>query len=48
VVRDGIMAFHDVDVWPGVTQFYREFVGLNANWKQVCTILSLRMVQRVG
>jgi predicted O-methyltransferase YrrM len=48
VVRDGIMAFHDVDVWPGVTQFYREFVGVHPNWKQVCTILSLRMVQRVG
>jgi glycosyltransferase involved in cell wall biosynthesis len=46
VVNDGIMAFHDVDFWPGVTQFYREFLAVNPGWKEVCRVLSLRMAQR--
>jgi hypothetical protein len=46
VVRDGIMAFHDVDVWPGVTREYRKFLVSNPSWKEIFKVRSLRMVQR--
>jgi glycosyltransferase involved in cell wall biosynthesis len=46
VVPGGIMAFHDVDVWPEVTQMYREFLGSNPGWKEFVKVRSLRGMQR--
>jgi len=47
VVPGGIMAFHDIDVSPGVTRFYGEFRRSDQSWKDVGSILSLRLMQRV-
>jgi predicted O-methyltransferase YrrM len=46
VIPGGVMALHDVDVWPGVTQQYRELLAANSTWKQVAKVRSLRVVRR--
>jgi glycosyltransferase involved in cell wall biosynthesis len=46
VVPGGIIAFHDVEVWPGVTQMYREFTASNPGWKEFFKVRSLWGVQR--
>lgn len=45
--EDGLMAFHDVGVWPGVTKFYDDFLAAGA-WREVMRVRSLRIVQRAG
>jgi glycosyltransferase involved in cell wall biosynthesis len=47
LVPGGIMIFHDVHVWPGLTEFYRELLRISHLWKEVCKIRSMRMVQRL-
>lgn len=46
VVNDGVICFHDVDAWPGVTQFYKELMTYGV-WKQLYGVDSLRVVSRV-
>jgi len=48
VVAGGIMAFHDIGVWPGVTRAYQEFLAANSSWNEVCWVHSLRLVRRRG
>ena len=43
----GAIAFHDVEVWSGVTRFYRELLASSRGWKEVCQVRSLRIVQRL-
>jgi MMP 1-O-methyltransferase len=42
----GLLIFHDVGGWPGVTRFYEEFCRSNPAWRQICTIGSLRIVRK--
>jgi predicted O-methyltransferase YrrM len=46
VAPGGLMALHDVDVWPGVTQAYGELLAAKLAWKQVAKVRSLRVLQR--
>lgn len=42
----GLVAFHDVGVWPGVTQFCEALIARGA-WREVARVRSLRVVQRI-
>jgi predicted O-methyltransferase YrrM len=46
LIPGGILALHDVDVWPGVTQMYRELVAEQTTWKQLGRVRSLTVLQR--
>jgi len=43
--ESGLIAFHDVEVWPGVTQFYKELIG-HGKWRERACVHSLRVVAR--
>jgi predicted O-methyltransferase YrrM len=45
VVPDGVICFHDVGPWPGVTRFFRERVA-EGTWKHRFTAHSLAAVSR--
>ncbi len=45
VEGDGLVAFHDVGVWPGVTRFYKELLG-EGTWRERAKVRSLRIVAR--
>ena len=45
VVPEGIICFHDVGPWPGVTRFFRELVD-QGSWKHRFTTHSLAAVSR--
>jgi predicted O-methyltransferase YrrM len=45
LVSDGIICFHDVGSWPGVTRFVRELID-RGSWKHRFTINSLATVSR--
>ncbi len=47
VVPGGLIAFHDVEVWPGVTRFYRELMR-EAAYREVAVVRSLRVIEKVG
>lgn len=46
VVRHGLICFHDIPHWPGVTRFYEELLSPASGYEQVGGVLSLRIVQR--
>jgi MMP 1-O-methyltransferase len=41
----GLLAFHDVSVWPGVTRFYEELIA-GGKWRERARVRSLRVVAR--
>jgi MMP 1-O-methyltransferase len=43
----GLVALHDIDVWPGVTQFYNELVAMTG-WRVQMRALSLCVLQRIA
>jgi glycosyltransferase involved in cell wall biosynthesis len=43
--EQGLVAFHDVDVWPGVTEFYTGLLAAGG-WREFLRVRSLRVVQR--
>jgi hypothetical protein len=45
VEGNGLIAFHDVGVWPGVSRFYSELVA-EGRWRERAKIRSLRIVGR--
>jgi hypothetical protein len=45
VEGNGIIAFHDVGVWPGVTRCYEEVLA-EGRWRERARIRSLRLVGR--
>lgn len=47
VVESGLIAFHDVSTWKGVTRFYKEIIQAE-NWKEVLSIGTLRVIQRLS
>jgi predicted O-methyltransferase YrrM len=42
----GYVCFHDIGRWPGVTQFYQEMLRDNPVMKEMCTVQSLKVVQK--
>jgi glycosyltransferase involved in cell wall biosynthesis/predicted O-methyltransferase YrrM len=48
VVSGGLMAFRDIHVSPGVTDFYRDLLAAKLFWKEVCKVRSLRIVRRMS
>lgn len=47
VVKAGLVAFHDVTTWDGVTRFYNK-ISASGEWKEVLSIGTLRVIQRVA
>lgn len=47
VVESGLIAFHDVSTWDGVTRFYNE-LSQGDNWKEVLSIGTVRVLQRLS
>ena len=45
VESNGLVAFHDVGVWPGVTEFYKELLA-EGRWREQASVQSLRVVAR--
>jgi predicted O-methyltransferase YrrM len=48
VSPNGLVAFHDVGTWEGVTQFYAELMGRASGFKETLAVATLRVAQRVG
>jgi tetratricopeptide (TPR) repeat protein len=48
VVPHGIICFHDVPGSPGVTRFYQELTSSTTAYREVATVLSMKIVQKVA
>ena len=48
VVPHGLIAFHDVGNWPGVTQFYQELMRGTPAYREVGAVMSLRIVEKAA
>ncbi len=48
VTPGGIVAFHDIGAWEGVTRYYRELTGAGGPWREILSANSLRVVQRTA
>jgi predicted O-methyltransferase YrrM len=46
VVPHGLICFHDITTWPGVTRFYEERVRGSAAYREVAGVVSLRVVEK--
>ena len=44
--ENGVVAFHDVEVWPGVTKFYKQLLA-GGRWRERAKVHSLRIVARL-
>lgn len=44
VVPGGLIAFHDIGHWPGVTQFYKELLATDPNYTQLLGVAGLNVV----
>lgn len=45
VIRQGIICFHDINAWPGVTRFYDE-LKQNTAYREVASVVSIRVIQK--
>ena len=48
VVSHGLVCFHDITNWPGVTQFYQELLSTTEEYQEVGGVVSLRVLQKRG
>ena len=48
VIPHGMICFHDIPGWEGVTRFYRELMSGTNAYREVGTVLSMKIVQKVG
>jgi predicted O-methyltransferase YrrM len=46
VIPGGIICFHDINHWAGVTRFYRELMASSGLFQELTAIQSLRIIQR--
>ena len=46
VVLGGMICFHDIGPWPGVTRFYQELMQSTKQFKEQLTVQSIRAIQR--
>lgn len=47
VVQHGLICFHDICVWPGVTRFYEELLRDTKAYLEVGGVVSLRVVEKL-
>jgi predicted O-methyltransferase YrrM len=47
VVSGGLIAFHDIGRWPGVTDFYKELMSTTTNYKEVMSVVGLNTIQKL-
>jgi MMP 1-O-methyltransferase len=47
VVPGGVVCFHDIGSWPGVTQFYHELIKSTQAFKETMAVCSVRVVERI-
>jgi predicted O-methyltransferase YrrM len=48
VIPGGLVAFHDIGEWDGVTEFYNSEVKTNAQYRELVNVLGLVIVEKVG
>ncbi len=48
VVLGGLIAFHDIGHWEGVTQFYRDLLATTTEFKELVGIGGLSVIERVA
>lgn len=48
VVLGGLIAFHDIGHWDGVTQFYRDLLATTREFKEIVGIGGLNIVERIA
>jgi predicted O-methyltransferase YrrM len=46
VISGGIVCFHDIGVWPGVTRFYQELLQSPGPYKERFAVQTIRAIQR--
>lgn len=46
VVSGGMIAFHDIGHWPGVSRFYQELIQSTMQFKERFAVQSIRAIQR--
>ena len=47
VVPHGLICFHDIPGWEGVTRFYRELMSRTTAYREAGTVLSMKIVQKL-
>ncbi|MCF6287453.1 MAG: class I SAM-dependent methyltransferase, partial [Candidatus Hydrogenedentes bacterium] len=47
VVPGGLIAFHDIGDWPGVTRYYKELVSSTTEYREVLGVIGLRIIEKV-
>ena len=47
VVEKGVIAFHDVGTWPGVTAFYETLMKSTDAYEEVFSVLTLHVIQKM-
>ena len=46
VVPGGVVAFHDINDWPGVTQFYNELMASGRGYTEQFAVMGLNVIRR--
>jgi predicted O-methyltransferase YrrM len=47
VVPHGVVCFHDIRNWPGVTRFYEELLRGTTAYREVVAVLTLRVIEKL-
>lgn len=47
VVPGGLIGFHDIRAWPGVTQFYGELLRDTKAYREVGAVMTLRVIEKL-
>jgi predicted O-methyltransferase YrrM len=47
VVKGGLIAFHDIDIWPGVTKFYHELINTGEAYMECLSVNTLRVIEKM-
>ena len=47
VVKGGLIGFHDIGGWPGVTEFYEELLASTSEYKQIAAVMGLNVIQKL-
>lgn len=48
VVRGGVIAFHDITAWDGVTRFYRQLMAGSREYQEIMKVESLAVIKKIG
>ncbi|NUM53997.1 MAG: class I SAM-dependent methyltransferase [Candidatus Hydrogenedentes bacterium] len=47
VIQGGLIAFHDIGAWEGVTDFYNQEVKSNPDYRELLNVMGLVVVERI-